>query len=87
MPPRATITSKGQITIPREVRRRLGLKQGDQIVFVTENGATVIKPFREDNPFEQYAGTLGSLETKDDVNIWLSELRDDEYSDEDDKGV
>ena len=85
MPLRATVTSKGQITIPQEVRRRLGLKQGDQIVFVTENGATVIKPLREDNPFEQYAGALGGLETKDDVNTWLSGLRDDEYGDEDDK--
>lgn len=76
---RATLTSKGQITIPQEVRQRLGLKQGDQVAFVVENGVTVIKPARaEENPFEQYAGALGTFETKDEINAWLSELRDDE---------
>ncbi len=29
----ATITSKGQITIPLQIRERLGLKAGDQINF------------------------------------------------------
>ena len=29
----ATITSKGQITLPVEVRRKWGLKAGDQIAF------------------------------------------------------
>jgi antitoxin PrlF len=79
MATRATVTSKGQITIPQEVRQRLGLKQGDQVVFVTENGMTVMKPARgEANPFEKYAGALGSFDTKGEVNVWLDELRDDE---------
>ena len=30
----ATLTSKGQITIPRTVRHALGLQPGDRIVFV-----------------------------------------------------
>jgi AbrB family looped-hinge helix DNA binding protein len=35
----ATLTSKGQITIPLEVRRALGLAQGDRVVFErTEKG-------------------------------------------------
>ncbi|MDQ3460511.1 MAG: AbrB/MazE/SpoVT family DNA-binding domain-containing protein [Deinococcota bacterium] len=75
---RATITSKGQITIPQEVRQRLGLKQGDQIEFVTENGVTVMKPARrEANPFEPYRGVLSHFESKDEVNAWLGDLRDD----------
>jgi antitoxin PrlF len=32
--PESTVTSKGQITIPVEVRRRLGLEPGSRIRFV-----------------------------------------------------
>ena len=30
---RATLTSKGQITVPKDVRERLRLKSGDHVVF------------------------------------------------------
>lgn len=74
----ATLSSKGQVTIPQEVRQRLGLKQGDQVAFVVENGVTVIRPARgESNPFESYAGILGEFNTREEVNDWLSDLRDD----------
>ena len=32
----ATLTSKGQVTIPISVRKKLGLKQGDKIVFIED---------------------------------------------------
>jgi AbrB family looped-hinge helix DNA binding protein len=37
----ATLTSKGQITIPVVVRRKLGLKPGDRIDFVMEASGEV----------------------------------------------
>jgi AbrB family looped-hinge helix DNA binding protein len=41
----AAVTSKGQITIPAEVRKKLGLKPGDRVRFVEgENGEFVLKP-------------------------------------------
>ena len=41
----AAVTSKGQITIPLEVRKKLGLKPGDRVRFIEgENGEFVIKP-------------------------------------------
>ena len=39
--PTATLTSKGQITIPSEVRTLLGLKTGDRIDFIVEPGGRV----------------------------------------------
>ena len=34
--PTATLTSKGQITVPIEVRRSLGLRQGSRVDFVPD---------------------------------------------------
>jgi AbrB family looped-hinge helix DNA binding protein len=43
--PSATVTSKGQITIPAEVRAALGVSFGDRIEFVeVEKGKFVIVP-------------------------------------------
>ncbi|WP_411280329.1 AbrB/MazE/SpoVT family DNA-binding domain-containing protein [Gemmatimonas sp.] len=44
----ATVTSKGQITIPADVRRRLGLESGDRVEFVEVDGGFAIKPASED---------------------------------------
>jgi antitoxin PrlF len=41
---RALITSKGQITLPKEVRDRHALKPGDAIEFVEEGGKTWVRP-------------------------------------------
>ena len=37
-----TVTRKGQITIPSEVRRALGLKEGDRITVTQEDGRAII---------------------------------------------
>ena len=37
----ATITSKGQITIPKKVREALGLKAGDRVLFLPEEDGRV----------------------------------------------
>lgn len=29
--PKSTVTSKGQTTVPREIRQRFGIKKGDQL--------------------------------------------------------
>ncbi len=44
----ATVTTKGQITIPADVRRRLGLAAGDRVEFVEIDGGFAIKPAIDD---------------------------------------
>jgi len=39
--PRATITSKGQITLPKAIRDRLGLSPGDQVDFQIDNDGSI----------------------------------------------
>jgi AbrB family looped-hinge helix DNA binding protein len=41
----ATLTSKGQITIPKEIRNQLKLHSGDQVDFrLTAQGEVMLKP-------------------------------------------
>jgi AbrB family looped-hinge helix DNA binding protein len=44
----STLTSKGQITIPAEVRQRLGLQTGDRVEFIEIDGTFAIRPAVDD---------------------------------------
>ena len=39
--PTATLTSKGQLTLPKKIRDALGLKPGDQVDFVLDSRGEV----------------------------------------------
>lgn len=40
----AKITSKGQVVIPQEIRKKVGLKPGDLVEFEVEGDRIIIKP-------------------------------------------
>jgi len=44
--PVATLTSKGQITIPKEVRDALHLKAHDNVAIIVEGDVAIMKPIR-----------------------------------------
>jgi AbrB family looped-hinge helix DNA binding protein len=45
----AKLTSKGQITIPKDIRQHLKIDQGDKVeFFVGENGVVIISPIKSD---------------------------------------
>ncbi len=53
----AKITSKGQITIPAEVRRALGVGAGDALVFEKDDEGIRVLPKRKgESPFAKYRG-------------------------------
>jgi antitoxin PrlF len=73
------IGSRGQITLPREIRSRLGLKEGDRVEFVVENDRTTIRRARAaENPFAKYVGALPVFSGVHEVNAWMQTLRDEE---------
>lgn len=44
--PIALLTSKGQMTIPKEVRKALNLKPSEKVIIVIEGDQAIIKPLR-----------------------------------------
>jgi len=59
------ITSKGQITIPKGVRDRLGLRPGDEIEFVEDRGQFRVEKRVPASPFLKYRGYLKHLAGRD----------------------
>lgn len=52
----ATLTSKGQITIPREIRQLLAVKTGDKLIFENDGAQTRVRPVRKASPFAKFRG-------------------------------
>lgn len=56
---KSTVSSKGQITLPRAVRHRLGLQAGSPVEFeFREGGVLVRKGVRGAHPVDAVFGTL-----------------------------
>jgi antitoxin PrlF len=53
----ATLTSKGQMTLPKNVRDDLKLEPGDKVDIVKQNGVYVLRP--RNVSAESLAGILG----------------------------
>lgn len=53
----ATLTSKGQTTIPKEIRDSLGMKAGDRMTFTLMPDGTVVMRVKRKNVME-LAGVL-----------------------------
>jgi len=53
-----TITAKGQITVPKEVREALRLGQGDKVLFVVENDRAIMMPLPRRRNLSELCGVL-----------------------------
>lgn len=76
----AKVTSKGQITIPIDIRRKLGVKEGDKILFVEEQGRIIMMNSSMDALRKAQAAFTGEaerlgLKDEQDVVDLVSELR------------
>ncbi len=62
---RTKITTKGQVTIPKDVRERLGLRPGDEIEFVEDTAGFRVQKRVLASPFKKYRGYLKELAGRD----------------------
>lgn len=56
MPYRAKITSKGQISIPKELREKFQLRVGEEVMLVAGDEGIILKPGL--NPMRRLRGAL-----------------------------
>ena len=76
----AKVTSKGQVTIPIEIRKKLGIKNGDKVLFMEESGRVYMMNSSMDalreaqQAFSGEAERVG-LKNDDDVMEMIKELR------------
>ena len=72
------MTSKGQVTIPKEIRQVLGVMPGDQVEFqIAPNRQVVVKLASSPSCFSRYAGYLAHKAGRDPDRI-VDELRGEE---------
>ena len=76
----AKLTSKGQLTVPVAVRKKLCLKEGDKVVFLSDDdgiriaNASLLALERVQKAFAGEAERLG-LKTEQDVVDMVKEVR------------
>lgn len=77
----AKMSSKGQLTIPQDIRNKLNLKQGDKVVFVEEADGRVymtnasLAAFRRFTAVMQGEAAPKGLSSEADVNNLVREIR------------
>lgn len=60
--PVVTLSSKGQLVIPKEIREKLSLKGGEKLSIHVENGRLIITPLKE-RSWQRWKGFLRGTNT------------------------
>lgn len=60
----SAVTTKGQVTVPAELREKLGIKPGDRVGFVEENGRLILQPHPQG-----VAAAFGILKAKKSASL------------------
>jgi len=70
----AKVTSKGQVTIPKKVREKLGVHPGEGVGFEEKNGLIYIQKTVKKSPFDKWVGRLKQFEGQQSDDL-VKELR------------
>ena len=79
----ARVTSKGQITIPRDIRAKMNIKKGDKIVFFEDNGKFIfensasiaVKALEDFQKSMEGEAAKAGFNNSDDVVKYIKSLR------------
>ena len=81
----AKVMSKGQITIPKDIRNLLGLSCGDRVTFIVDgntvrmvNAATYAMQLLQSDM--KGAAAEAGLSSEEDVMTMISEMRQEEFN-------
>jgi len=70
----AKVTSKGQVTLPKKVREKLGIHPGEHVGFEEKEGLIYIRKTVRKSPFDKWVGSLKELEGRRSDDL-VKELR------------
>ena len=62
------VSSKGQIVIPREVRKKLGVKGGEKLLVLTCDGDIVLRKTKEMS-LDDIAKKIGKTTHEEDIDV------------------
>ena len=71
---KATLSSKGQVTIPKSCRDHLGLETGTVLDFETMDGALIVRKVQTEDVFRKWRGR-GKLPGGLSVDDYLAAVR------------
>jgi len=66
-----SVSSKGQIVLPSDIRTRLNIDKGRKLVLVEKGGVIVMKPLKKLSELE------GILKTREDTHKLIHKLREE----------
>ena len=70
----ARVSRKNQIVLPKEVREQLGVKAGDNLLFIVREGEIIVRA-QHDGFAKAMRGLHRRVCDKIDVDRWLAEER------------
>ncbi|MEJ7714796.1 MAG: AbrB/MazE/SpoVT family DNA-binding domain-containing protein [Thermoleophilaceae bacterium] len=71
---KAIVSEKGQVTIPKRLRERLGIRPGETLEFEDDDGRLIATKASDRDPVDE---VYGILELEGGTDAWMNELRGD----------
>ena len=79
MKKQARLTSRGRVTVPKEIRKAMDIRAGDQLLFEETASGVRLRVVRGESPFAKYRGigTPGIGTGRKGIQKWMRGLRGD----------